>query len=190
MLLPSLLWAQAALEEIGDFRLIYGHESGKTIYEISYKGLKGNRNGSDGEFAGSVGPNYSYVTVKTKKGTLKYWNLGFTGCCDRKTNFTMKKGGKILIKLFDDSIITLVTNEVTIKEDYEYGTWFLPSAKLSDINYKKITEIGVKKVRFETFPQVFDVTYDKDIIGAFLKEAAPILKDKINDKTDRLNKNF
>lgn len=102
----------------------------------------------------------------------------------------MKKGGKILIKLFDDSIITLVTNEVTIKEDYEYGTWFLPSAKLSDINYKKITEIGVKKVRFETFPQVFDVTYDKDIIGAFLKEAAPILKDKINDKTDRLNKNF
>ena len=102
----------------------------------------------------------------------------------------MNKGGKILIKLFDDSVITLTTNSVQIKEDYEYGTWFLPTARLSDANFKKITEIGVKKVRFETFPQVFDVNYEKDIIGAFLKEAAPILKEKANSNTDRLKKDF
>ena len=37
MLLPTLLRAQAALEEIGDFRLIYGKEGNKTMYQISYK---------------------------------------------------------------------------------------------------------------------------------------------------------
>ena len=102
----------------------------------------------------------------------------------------MNKGGKILIRLFDDSVITLITNSVQIKEDYEYGTWFLPTANLSDANFKKLTEIGVKKVRFETFPQVFDVNYENDIIGGFLKAAAPILKEKANSKTDRLKKDF
>ena len=127
---------------------------------------------------------------KTKKGTIKKWQLGFTGRCSRESNFTMGKGGKILIKLFDDSVITLITNHVQIKEDYEYGTWFLPTANLSDANFKKITEIGVKKVRFETFPKVFDVNYENDIIGEFLKEATPILKEKANGKTDRLKKDF
>lgn len=190
LLLPTLLRAQAAMEEIGDFRCIYGKEAGHTIYQISYKGFKGNRNGTDGQFAGTVSPSYSYIAEKTKKGTTKYWKLGFTGRCERKTGFTMNKGGKILIKLFDDSTITLIANSVGIKEDYEYGTWFTPSAKLSEANYNKITQLGVKKVRFETFPQVFDVEYKEDIIGVFLKEAAPILKEKINSGTDRMTKGF
>ncbi len=190
MLLPTLLRAQAAMEEIGDFRLIYGKEGNKTLYQISYKGFKGEVGGSDGEFSGRVKPNCGYVVEKTKKGTIKKWQLGFTGRCSRESNFTMGKGGKILIKLFDDSVITLITNHVQIKEDYEYGTWFLPTANLSDANFKKITEIGVKKVRFETFPKVFDVNYKNDIIGEFLKEATPILKEKANGKTDRLKKDF
>ena len=190
MLLPTLLRAQAAMEEIGDFRLIYGKEGNKTLYQISYKGFKGEVVGSDWEFSGRVKPNCGYVVEKTKKGTIKKWQLGFTGRCSRESNFTMGKGGKILIKLFDDSVITLITNHVQIKEDYEYGTWFLPTANLSDANFKKITEIGVKKVRFETFPKVFDVNYENDIIGEFLKEATPILKEKANGKTDRLKKDF
>lgn len=190
MLLPTLLRAQAAMEEIGNFRLIYATEANTTMYQLSYKGFKGEVGGSDGEFGGRVSPNYSYVVEKTKKGTIKYWKLGFTGRCLRESNFTMNKGGKILIKLFDNSVITLIANSVDIKEDYEYGTWFLPSARLSDVNLKKITNIGVKKVRFETFPKVFDVIYENDIIGKFLKEAAPILKEKANGKTDRLKKDF
>ena len=190
MLLPTLLKAQAAMEEIGDFRFIYGKEGSKTMYQISYKGFKGEVGGTDGEFGGRVSPEYWYVIEKTKKGTIKYWQLGFTGRCSRKSNFTMNKGGKILIKLFDDSVITLITNSVHIKEDYEYGTWFLPAAKLSDANFKKITEVGVKKVRFETFPQVFDVNYENDVIGAFLKEAAPILKERANSNTDRMKKDY
>ena len=35
MLLPTLLNAQASMEEIGDFRLIYGKDATKTIYSIS-----------------------------------------------------------------------------------------------------------------------------------------------------------
>jgi hypothetical protein len=37
---------------------------------------------------------------------------------------------------------------------------------------------------------VFDVEYQEDLIGVFLKKAAPILKDKINGKTDRMSKGF
>ena len=190
MLLPTLLNAQASMEEIGDFRLIYGKDATKTIYSISYKGLKGDRNGSDGDFVGCVSPGYQYTSEKTKKGTIKYWTLEFTGRCGRKSNFTMNKGGKIMLRLFDDSIITLVAQSVNIREDYEYGTWFLPSAKLSQTNFDKITKIGVKKVRFETYPKVFDVNYDEDIIGVFLKESSQILNEKINDKTDRMTNGF
>ena len=102
----------------------------------------------------------------------------------------MKKGGKILIKLFDESVITLVVRSVDITEDYEYGTWFTPSAKLSEANFNKITQIGVKKIRFETYPKVFDVNYETDIIGVFLKDASKIIKEKINNKEDRLTKGF
>ena len=178
------------MEEIGDFRIIYGAEARKSIYQISYKGFKGEVGGTDGQFGGRVSPDYLYVEEKTKKGNLKYWKLGFKGRCNRKTGFTMKKGGKILLKLFDNSVISLVTHDVSIKEDYEYGTWFLPTAKLSNINYNKIIQVGVKKVRFETFPQVFEVEYEKDIIGVFLKEATPIIKEIINNKTDRMLKGF
>ena len=190
LLISTLLNAQVSMEEIGDFRLIHGKEPGKTIYQISYIGLKGQKGGSDGDFGGSVSPSYSYVSEKTKKGNIKYWRLGFTGRCSRQTGFTMKKGGKIFIKLFDDSVITLITDHVEISRDYEYGTWFSPTTKLSTANFNKITQIGVKKVRFETFPKVFDVVYDEDLIGVFLKNAAPILKEKINSKTDRMSKGF
>lgn len=116
--------------------------------------------------------------------------MNFTGRCKRESNFTMKKGGKIMLRLFDDSVITLVAQHVDIKEDYEYGTWFLPSAKLSETIFNRIIKNGVKKVRFETYPKVFDVNYEKDIIGVFLKDASQVLKEKINDKTDRMTKGF
>lgn len=190
LFISTLLKAQVAMEEIGDFRYIYAKEPGKTIHQISYMGLKGEMRGSDGQFGGSVSPNYSYFSVKTKKGNLKYWRLGFTGRCSRQTGFTMKRGGKIFIKLRDNSIITLITDNVEITTDYEYGTWFTPTAKLTTANFDKITQTGVQKVRFETFPMVFDVEYQEDLIGVFLKKAAPILKDKINGKTDRMSKGF
>lgn len=77
MLLPTLLRAQAAMEEIGDFRLIYGKEGNKTLYQISYKGFKGEVVGSDGEFSGRVKPNCGYVVEKTKKGTIKKMAIRF-----------------------------------------------------------------------------------------------------------------
>ena len=49
---------------------------------------------------------------------------------------------------------------------------------------------GIKKLRFETYPKVFDVEYNVDEIGVFLKKATSILKEKINNKTDRMTKGF
>lgn len=190
LLFATLLNAQVSMEEIGDFQYIHGKEPGKSIYQISYIGLKGEQRGTDGQYGGSVSPNYSYISQKTKKGNVKYWRLGFTGRCNRLTDFTMKKGGKISIKLRDNSVITLIADHVEITEDSRYGTWFSPTARLSTVNFNKITTIGVQKVRFETFPMVFDVEYNDDMIGDFLKKAAPILKDKINSKTDRMSKGF
>jgi hypothetical protein len=189
MFIPTFLMAQVAVEDIGIYTCYYGKDSQKTIYELSYK-HGGERSGTDGEFGGTVSPNYSYVEEKTKKGVLKYWKLGFTGRCRRETGFTMNKGGKILIRLFDNSVITLITNHVGIEESYERGTWFFPSAKLSTENYNKIMQHGIKKLRFETYPKVFDVEYNVDEIGVFLKKATSILKEKINNKTDRMTKGF
>lgn len=190
-LFPVFLAAQVSQEEIGDFRLFYGKDSKQTIYSISYKGFKGEVGGTDGEFGCRVSPDYEYVEEKTSKGTLKYWRLGFTGRTSRPTGVTMNKGGKILIRLFDDSTITLLTENVRIKEDYANDrVWFLPSAKLTETNYNKIIKVGVKKIRFDTYPKVFDVTYDNDIIGEFLKEASRIIKEKLNDKSDRMIKGF
>ena len=190
MLLPSLVRAQITQEEIGDFRCFYGDNAHQTIYSVSYKGFKGEQGGTDGDYVGRVSPSYEYIIEKTAKGNIKSWCLAFTGRCSRKAGFTMKKGGKILIKLFDESVITLVVRSVDITEDYEYGTWFTPSAKLSEANFNKITQIGVKKIRFETYPKVFDVNYETDIIGVFLKDASKIIKEKINNKEDRLTKGF
>ncbi len=189
MLFSTLLKAQVSMEEIGDFRYIYGSNAGGSIYTIQYKGFIGAQNGSDGDFGGRVSPGYRYTTEKTKKGTIKYWSLDFTGTCKRN-GFTMKKGGKIMLRLFDGSVITLYANSVGIDEDYEVGTYFTPSAKLTEANFNRITKSGVKKVRFETYPKVYDVEYKEDIIGVFLKDASKILKEKINDKTDRMSKGF
>lgn len=190
MFIPIFLRAQVAMEDIGDYRYFCGKDATKTIYELAYVGFKGDRRGTDGEFGGTVSPSYSYVEEKTKKGVLKYWKLGFTGRCSREFGFTMNKGSKILIRLFDNSVITLITNHVGIEESSERGTWFLPSAKLSTANYNKIVQHGIKKLRFETYPKVFDVEYDKDEIGVFLKEATLIIKGKINSKTDRMTNGF
>ena len=132
----------------------------------------------------------SFLLFSIREGKVTYSNV-MPDRLNAKVN-TIKRstGGKFAITLFDDSTITLIANSVGIKEDYEYGTWFFPSAKLSEANYKKITQAGVKKIRFETFPQVFDVEYKEDIIGEFLKEATPILKEKINSGTDRMTKGF
>lgn len=103
----------------------------------------------------------------------------------------MNKGGKILLRLFDGSIITLLTRNVGIEEDSENGrVWFLPSAKLTESNFNKIVKVGVKKIRFDTYPKVFDVTYDNDVIGEFLEEASRIIKEKQNDKSDRMTNGF
>lgn len=72
ILLPTLIKAQA-IEEIGDFRCIYGKDATKTIYSISYKGLKGQVNGTDGDYWGCVSPGYQYTVEKTKKELL---NIG------------------------------------------------------------------------------------------------------------------
>lgn len=190
-LFPVLLGAQVSQEEIGDFRLFYGKDSKQTVYSISYKGFKGEVGGTDGEFGCRVSPTYKYIEEKTAKGILKYWCLSFTGRTSRPTGVTMNKGGKILLRLFDGSIITLLTRNVGIEEDSENGrVWFLPSAKLTESNFNKIVKVGVKKIRFDTYPKVFDVTYDNDVIGEFLEEASRIIKEKQNDKSDRMTNGF
>lgn len=190
MIVPTFLRAQVAMEDIGDYRYFCAKDAKKTIYQLSYVGAKGDRRGSDGDFGGTVSPDYSFVEEKTNKGIQRYWKLGFTGRCSREIGFTMNKGSKILIRLFDNSVITLITNHVGMEESSGRGMWFLPSAKLSTTNYNKIVQHGIKKLRFETYPKVFDVEYDKDEIGVFLKEATSILKEKINSKTDRMTKGF
>lgn len=187
---PTFLRAQIAMEDIGKYTYYYGKDSKNTIYQLSYKKLGGQRLGTDGEFKGVVSPNYRYVEEKTRKGVIKYWKLSFTGRSGRKIGFTINKGSKILIRLFNDNVMTMITNDAGVDEINEYGTWFHATVKLSASDYNKIVQRGIKKIRFETYPKVFDVEYKYDEIGIFLQEADSILKEKINNQTDRMTKGF
>ena len=181
--------AQGAQEDIGDYVYTLAKDNTTTLHNVSYRASKGEHFLSDGEYGGKVKPEYDYLIKKTKKGTKRNWRLGFFCKSYRKFGFTINRGGKINLKLFDDSIITLVAYDVDIEVD-DAGTWFSTLSYLSDANFTKITQVGVKKIRFETFPKVYDAEYSSDEIGSFLKEASKILHNKINSKTDRMTKDF
>ena len=56
---------------------ICAKDAKKTIYQLSYVGAKGDRRGSDGDFGGTVSPDYSFVEEKTNKRNSKILEIRF-----------------------------------------------------------------------------------------------------------------
>ena len=97
------------------------------------------------------------------------------------------EGGKILIKLSNDEIISLQNNKEASDPVGELvpGTstiihYTRPNYTINEDQLNKIASIGVKKIRIETNSDAIDKEFKKDKMGAIIKNQYAIVKDKIS----------
>lgn len=103
---------------------------------------------------------------------------------------TVPKGGKLLIKLMDDSIIELSTimeyagtvRDVHNINGYVYSDYTIfPSFPLSTEQIDQISK-GVKKIRLETTLDVVDKEFKKDKIGQIISVEYDLIKSALSQK--------
>ena len=94
----------------------------------------------------------------------------------------------MLIKLFDDSVIELTTalgDEQMVRKVHNinglvYSDYTMqPIYDVSEEQLTSIIEKGVKKIRIETSPIVYENEYKKDKIGKVLSDRYSLLKDAL-----------
>lgn len=177
-------YSQIERVNVGDFNYMRIVDNNFTVQNVSYKDLRGLHVCSDEFSHAKIQPSLSISSKKTKKGIQKQWNLEFHLHSLKRDAFSLKKGDKVLIKLLDDSVITLVTSKVDINTD-DYGTFLHLEINLPEVTINKISLKGVKKVRIETIPDVCDTDYENNEIGSFIVSAKKIFKDMSNPTTKK-----
>ena len=102
---------------------------------------------------------------------------------------SVPKGGKLLVKLFDDSVIELSTpisyedNIGSFYSGYVVRTFRIyPRYKVSEEQVDKIISFGVKKLRMELFPSNYDKEFTEDKIGKSFSVTYPLIKKALNEK--------
>lgn len=104
------------------------------------------------------------------------------------TQCSAPKNGKMLIKLFDDSVIELTTalgDEQMVRKVHNinglvYSDYTMqPIYDVSEEQLTSIIEKGVKEIRIETSPIVYENEYKKDKIGKVLADRYSLLKDAL-----------
>lgn len=163
-------YSQIERVNVGDYVYMRVIDNNFTAHSVSYRDLGGMHACIDESSHVKIRPSLYYSLEKTKRGIQKRWFLKFNLHSFKRDAFSLKNGDNLLLKLFDDSIITLITSKVDISSD-EYGTFLYFEAKLTDTELNKISSIGVKKLRIETIPYVCDAVYDNDEIGTFVINA-------------------
>lgn len=109
----------------------------------------------------------------------------------------IKEGSRMLLKLFDDTIIELKTMNhdkmdipelnvgIIVMSVYTvYASFEITRDQLFDIISK-----GVKKIRIESFPDYYDNTFKKDKFGKQLGTRLPLL-DKAISTQNKFHDNF
>lgn len=99
---------------------------------------------------------------------------------------SVPKGGKLLIKLFDDSIMELSTpllyedNIGKYNSGYSVRTYRIyPRYKISKEQIEKITYYGVKKIRIELYPSNYDKEFTEDKIGKNISITYPLVEEAL-----------
>lgn len=105
------------------------------------------------------------------------------------TPITVPEGGKLLIKLKDDSVIelkTLMEYAGTVREVHNVNGFvfhdytIFPSFPINDTQIKQISG-GVKKIRLETVDGNRDKEFKKDKIGTVIKEQYALIVNKLSE---------
>lgn len=98
------------------------------------------------------------------------------------------KNGKMLIKLFDDSVIELTTalgdkqmvRKVHNVNGFVYSDYTMqPMYDISEEQLTSIIEKGVKKIKIETSPLVYENEFKKDKIGKALADRYTLLQEAL-----------
>ena len=101
------------------------------------------------------------------------------------------KGAKMLIKLFDDSILEFtatIGNKQMVRDVHNvngliYSDYTCrPSFKMFKSEIEQIISKGVKKIRIEMSPENYESEFKKDKIGKALGERLPLLEKAIATK--------
>lgn len=108
------------------------------------------------------------------------------------TPITVPKGGKLLIKLNDNTIIelnTLMEYAGTVRDVHNVNGFvfhdytIFPLFHINDAQIKQISE-GVKKIRLETTEGNKDKEFKKDKIGAIIKGQYKLIHNKLKETTN------
>jgi len=185
MLFAVKSYSQLERVDMGDYKYFTDVDKKKTIYCVQYKGSKGSHFCIEEANHVEISPSLDYAFEKTKKGTVKYWELSFSLHSCMNYAFSMRKGNRILLRLFDDTVLTLLSTYVDLKSEDEYGTFLFVDTKISNSVLNRIKAIGVKKIRIETTPYVCDAFYENDEIGVFVKEAIDIINKMTKSTTKK-----
>ena len=100
----------------------------------------------------------------------------------------IKEGSRMLIKLFDDSVIELTTSLNSKSERHKvYAGVIITYIHTMDAHFSitkeqlhNIITKGVKKIRIEIFPYYYDNVFKKDKLGKQLGERLQILEQAIS----------
>lgn len=112
------------------------------------------------------------------------------------TPITVPKGGKLLIKLNDDTVIelkTLMEYAGTVRDVHNVNGFvfhdytIFPAFPINETQIKQISG-GVKKIRLETIDGNKDKEFKKDKIGSIIESQYSLLQNTINK--ERANDDF
>lgn len=179
-------------KDIGNFQLMECREGNMTQYS--------SRNTKDysfyilnGEYGGELRPELAYNITKTKKGIKQNWSLDLDINSYRHDMITMKKPYRILIRFFNDRVCLLSPNRVYSRPySEEYGNCSVTATiYLTKDMLDNIINQGIKKIRFETYPDIIEYEFKTNEIGKFVSLSKKHITDNyITPKQDKLFDGF
>lgn len=128
------------------------------------------------------------LNAEQNKAGVIYYNLSLKTTA--MTPITVPKGGKLLVKLMDDSVIELLTlmeyagivRDVHNVNGYVFSDYTIfPTFLVTSEQIEQICN-GVKKIRLETKIEPVDKEFKKDKIGAIVSVEYALLKNAFSQK--------
>ena len=138
------------------------------------------------------------VALSAEQNTGKDISYFFSLKTTSNTPITVPQGGKLLLKLNDDSIMelkTLTKYEGTVRDVHNINGYvfsdytIFPSFPINEVQISKLSK-GVKKIRLETTDGYRDKEFKKDKIGIAIKGQYSLLQNQIKKSSNDIREGF
>lgn len=138
------------------------------------------------------------VALSAEQNTEKDLSYFFSLKTTSNTPITVPQGGRLLLKLDDDSIIELKTltkyagtvRDVHNINGYVFSDYTIfPSFPINEVQINKLAK-GVKKIRLETTDGYRDKEFKKDKIGIAIKGQYGLLQNQLKKASNDIKEGF